>query len=286
MSRRIEDGLLLWDIDHTLIDISRFRERAYRDIFMSLTGLPFRGLASTPGRTTFDKIRETLLLHGVTPTTSLVDIAAELLTHTYESTVDLTKEARLLPGAEAILRYFSSTGSFRQTVVTGNLRRIALAKVNAFGISRYLDVTVGAYGDDGVPRDALVPIALERYLNVRGELPSRHMIFVLGDTIHDMMAARSIGVRAIGVGTGRFSTFELATAGAELVVDDLTDVEKIRQFIFMLRRMLGPSRVINRESDAGRERHPHLPLIGCGAFTRKNLQAGRVAGGTGVRSAQ
>jgi phosphoglycolate phosphatase len=227
----MEHGFLLWDVDHTLIDVSKFREMVYRDIFISVTGLPFKGLASTPGRTTFDKISETLLLHGVMPTKSIVDAIAELLTHAYESTVDLTKEARLLPGAEAVLRYFSSTGSFHQSVVTGNLRRIATIKMNAFGIAGYLDMTVGAFGDDGVPREALLPIALERYLTQRGKLPPREMIFVLGDTIHDMMAARRIGVRAVGVATGRFSTAELAAAGAELVVGSLTDFEKIQHFI-------------------------------------------------------
>jgi phosphoglycolate phosphatase len=231
MSSYIGRRLLLWDIDRTLIDVGRFRERAYREIFVSVTGLPFKGVASTPGHTTFDKIRETLLLHEVTPAASLIDDIAELLTHAYESTLDLAKEVCLMPGAENILRHFSSLDNFHQSVVTGNLRRIAMSKVNALGIAGYLDMTVGAFGDDDAPRETLVPIALARYLALRKELPPRRMIFVLGDTIHDMTAARSVGVRAVGIGTGKFSISELTAAGAELVVDNLTHFEKIRDFI-------------------------------------------------------
>jgi phosphoglycolate phosphatase-like HAD superfamily hydrolase len=92
-------------------------------------------------------------------------------------------------------------------------------------------MTVGAFGDDDAPRETLVPIALARYLALRKELPPRRMIFVLGDTIHDMTAARSVGVRVVGIGTGKFSISELTAAGAELVVDNLTHFEKIRDFI-------------------------------------------------------
>jgi phosphoglycolate phosphatase len=45
----------------------------------------------------------------------------------------------------------------------------------------------------------------------------------VGDTPADMMAARSAGTQAVGVPTGSFTTTELLTAGAHVVLDSLED---------------------------------------------------------------
>jgi phosphoglycolate phosphatase len=44
----------------------------------------------------------------------------------------------------------------------------------------------------------------------------------VGDTPPDMAAARAAGVRAVGVSTGSFARTELSEAGADLVLDSLT----------------------------------------------------------------
>jgi phosphoglycolate phosphatase len=45
----------------------------------------------------------------------------------------------------------------------------------------------------------------------------------VGDTPPDMTAAAAAGVRAVGVATGSFSARELASAGADVVLDSLAD---------------------------------------------------------------
>ena len=50
---------------------------------------------------------------------------------------------------------------------------------------------------------------------------------LVGDTPHDVEAATSAGARAVGVATGRFSAGDLADAGADVVLPDLTDTERV-----------------------------------------------------------
>jgi phosphoglycolate phosphatase len=50
---------------------------------------------------------------------------------------------------------------------------------------------------------------------------------VIGDTPLDISAARSAGARAVGVATGSYSADDLAGAGADAVLPDLTDTTTV-----------------------------------------------------------
>ena len=49
-----------------------------------------------------------------------------------------------------------------QSLLTGNIAPNAVVKVSAFGLQRWLDLEIGAYGSDDADRLRLVPVALER----------------------------------------------------------------------------------------------------------------------------
>ena len=52
-------------------------------------------------------------------------------------------------------------------------------------------------------------------------------IIVIGDTIHDITAAKANDVIAIGVATGTTSEADLAHAGADVVLPNLESVEDV-----------------------------------------------------------
>jgi phosphoglycolate phosphatase-like HAD superfamily hydrolase len=54
---------------------------------------------------------------------------------------------------------------------------------------------------------------------------------LIGDTPNDVAAARESGARVIAVATGRSSTEELAAAGADVVLEDLTQTEQLQSAI-------------------------------------------------------
>ncbi|MGH3925866.1 MAG: haloacid dehalogenase, partial [Pseudonocardiaceae bacterium] len=67
--------LVLWDIDHTLIETRGVGRAIYERAFLAATGRPLTNLATIAGRTELDIMRETLRLNGIEPT----DVAVRAL---------------------------------------------------------------------------------------------------------------------------------------------------------------------------------------------------------------
>jgi phosphoglycolate phosphatase len=91
-------------------------------------------------------------------------------------------------------------------VATGNVRAGAEAKLAAAGLGAYF--TLGGYGCDSHLRAELVATAIARG-HQRGELRE---VVVVGDTIHDISAARACGATACAVATGSDPADALAHA--------------------------------------------------------------------------
>ncbi len=107
-------------------------------------------------------------------------------------------------------------------VITGNIERNAWAKLRKAGLEDLF--SFGAFSDDVESRADLVAHALEKAAVHFGTTFSPSDIIVIGDTVHDIRAAKSGGVRSIGVSTGASTTHdELVAEGADLVVTSLMD---------------------------------------------------------------
>jgi phosphoglycolate phosphatase-like HAD superfamily hydrolase len=126
-----------------------------------------------------------------------------------------------------LLEALSVEEGVRQSLLTGNIASNALVKVRTFGLDRYLDTEIGAYGTDHPEREGLVPIALERARERRGEkyLPSE--VWVVGDTVRDLSCARAGGVRCLIVGTGHDGFDAVRALDADAVVESLAETELV-----------------------------------------------------------
>jgi len=117
-------------------------------------------------------------------------------------------------------------GRIHQSVLTGNIRSVAEVKLAALGLREWLDLCIGAYGDDHEDRTELVEVARRRAAAVHGRSAAAFngtATVVIGDTPLDISAALAAGARAVGVATGSHSADDLAMAGADAVLPDLTD---------------------------------------------------------------
>jgi phosphoglycolate phosphatase-like HAD superfamily hydrolase len=74
----------------------------------------------------------------------------------------LAAERRACPGAATILAELAARPSVLSTLVTGNVYPNAVVKVAAFGLDKWLNLSVGAYGSDDHDRGLLVPRAMAR----------------------------------------------------------------------------------------------------------------------------
>lgn len=105
-------------------------------------------------------------------------------------------------------------------VATGNLREGARIKLGSAGLEALFDPALGGYGGDGEVRAEIVRLAAQRCGAPGGRGPD---VVVVGDTEHDVRAARAVGARAIGVATDERAHAELQAAGADAIVDGCGD---------------------------------------------------------------
>ncbi|MEV5543291.1 haloacid dehalogenase-like hydrolase [Saccharopolyspora shandongensis] len=224
--------LVLWDIDHTLIESRGVGREIYERVFPEVTGQRLRELATVHGRTELDIIHNTLRLHDLEPTEQAVNQLAAALADGYRAALnELTTRGRVLPGARQALDTLASEAGIHQSVLTGNTTEIARIKVEAFELDRYLDLSIGAYGDDHRERPELAGIARKRAAHRLGNtIPAAHVVLI-GDTPSDVDAALTAGTQIIAVATGKYTVDDLRTAGATTVFECLTDIPHLRRAI-------------------------------------------------------
>lgn len=233
--------LVLWDLDHTLIESRGVGRAIYERIFPRATGQPLRELATVHGRTEFDIIAETLQTHGIPATAQAVTRLAEALADGYrEARNQLVSRGRVLPGARETLARLAGESHVHQTLLTGNTAAVAAIKVDAFSLDPYLDLTIGAFGDDDRERPALVAVALRRLQERHGIALEVDQAVIVGDTPNDVAAALEAGTQLIAVATGRYTVDELTAAGADHTLDDLADSERLADAL--IRTGLAPVR--------------------------------------------
>ena len=119
------------------------------------------------------------------------------------------ESVELFEDAEETLKYLKKKG-FELGLITGNLKKIAMAKLKLAGIDSYF--SFGGFGDNLDRND----VAMEA---IKGREGSE--IFLVGDTPLDIIAGKKIGAKTIGITTGIYSVEELKDVGADMVVNNL-----------------------------------------------------------------
>ncbi len=220
--------LVLFDIDGTLLRcgpqvgplFTSALERVYGG-HGSLRGYSFGG--KTDPRIVIDLIRAT----GRGDEEILSKLPTMRSTYLDNLRRGLRREGmRLLPGVRDLLRELSARDNVLVGLLTGNWRGGAQIKLGRFGLNRYF--AFGAFGDDGVDRRDLVPVALERAAELAGRAFEPERTLIVGDTVLDVDCALSAGARSMAVTTGFTDAEHLSAAGAHWVFQDLE--QAARQF--------------------------------------------------------
>jgi phosphoglycolate phosphatase len=224
---------VLWNIDRTLIDVSRVARAAYAEAFEKVTGRPLVYLASTAGATDSEIFFAFLARNNVvSEDESLLPFFLDALAESFaERRPELAAKAKAMPGAVEALRAVGSLPQTVQTVVTGGIRPNAVAALAAFGLDKYLDLDIGGFGSENYPKASLIQFTRMRAEQARGtQFPESAAVYIT-HSVRDVEAARIARVRPIGVVSGLDTESQLRSAGAEEVIEDLEDVEGLRTAI-------------------------------------------------------
>ena len=222
--------LVLWDIDFTLLNAGGVGRSVYVSVFRELFGRDPVAVAPMAGRTERAIIRDTLTISGISDPRAQVDaFVAELGRRAPGLREEFAARGHALPGAVAALATVAALGARAavQSVLTGNVRPVAEAKLAAFGLDGYLDLAIGAYGEEHEIRAELVHLARARAGAAYGRDFGGPATVLVGDTPLDVAAAAETGARSVAVATGGSTAAELAAAGADRVLPDLTDTAAV-----------------------------------------------------------
>ncbi len=223
--------LVLWDIDHTLIENAGVSKAIYAAAYRALTGREPSHLAPTEGRTDPDIMAEMLAMHGDKPA-QWPAVEAALMTAGKEHRELLAEQGHVLPGVVATVGALAACTDVVQSVVTGNIRANADVKLGALGLDRMVELDVGGYGSDGSDRAGLVLLAMQRAAARHGvAFSDAAAVVVIGDTPRDIEAAQRAGVRVLAVASGIHTADELRDAGATAVLPALTNPQLVLSFV-------------------------------------------------------
>jgi phosphoglycolate phosphatase len=223
---------VLWDVDYTLADTDGVGRRLYQIALDELYGLEMpRLIQSMAGRTDSAIALEVLTAAGVDAPASQVHRFQDVLAARAPELERLVRErGKALPGAADVLAALAGpayAGRVVQSLLTGNIPALAQVKLGGLGLTLHLDLSVGAYGDESELRADLVPVARRNATKRYGADFAGRATVVVGDTPNDVQAAAVNGARSVAVATGSFTIEQLANAGADVVLADLTDTARV-----------------------------------------------------------
>jgi phosphoglycolate phosphatase-like HAD superfamily hydrolase len=218
--------LILWDIDGTLLYSGGVAGEAMRASMERVYGsASAEARHSYAGKTDRQIILETFAERGHDELISSIDhFTTTYIEELTSRRAEFLARCRVLDGVSAALERLASADVI-QSVLTGNLQPIAKIKLDLMGLTRFLDLDVGAYGSDHHRRTELVPVAAARAAQRYGRTFAGTDVVVIGDTPHDIDCGRAGGARTIAVATGPFSADALRAHGADSVLENLADTD-------------------------------------------------------------
>ena len=220
-------ALVLFDIDGTLVRRAGPHHRqALVDAVRQITGresttegIPVHGMLDT------DILTQMMQAAGLADDAigavmpSVIEAAQDL----YVKSVPDIRDKRC-PGVEELLEALTARGAVL-ALVTGNLTRIGWRKLERAGLDCYF--RFGAFAEAAKTRGGLARRAIEQ---ARREclVDYNARIFLIGDAVQDVEAARENGIVSVAVRTGITPPEELEASNPDVLVDDLTRLDPAR----------------------------------------------------------
>ena len=218
--------LLLWDIDGTLILGGNLGAKALAGYFHRTYGWREVRGAINPHGMTDPRIVDGIFEHFNYQATdeehqAVLDEYAKALE---TAMADPDNGSYSLPGVPRVLEPPAGNIQWHQGLLTGNIQKAACIKLQFHKL--WEKFNFGAFGEDGVQRSDLIPVAWQRAKAATGIEFDGHNTWIIGDTPKDAAAAAVYGTRLILVGTSpRYSLAELKDCKPDLLFEDFSDVD-------------------------------------------------------------
>ena len=223
-------GLVLFDIDGTLVRTGGAGEKAFARVCATQFGVP-DGTAQLgfAGRTDRAIVREFFRRHGIEPAEANFCRFFEAYVFILDELLRASR-GEVLSGVRPMLRALRALEPAPIIgLLTGNIRLGAEIKLRHHGL--WEEFATGGFADDDEDRNRIAAVARGRGERMAGRQFRGEEIVVIGDTPLDVACGRAIGARVLAVATGIFTVEQLETHQPDWLVGDLAE--------FKMDRMLG-----------------------------------------------
>ena len=214
--------LLLFDIDGTLLLSGGAGLRAMNRAFEYLYSV--------------DDILDGITLSGRTDNKLIIDAynkagiqfsAEELIKFkkVYFNLIDdevnaVGTKKRTMPGIDDLLPQLVDRDDIYLGLLTGNWETSGRAKLAYFDLNKYF--SFGAFADDSSDRNALAPIAIQRFTQNYGFEPKAEEVYIIGDTPADVQCAKPHGVVSVAVAAASHSMDDLKAHNPDFLFENLS----------------------------------------------------------------
>jgi phosphoglycolate phosphatase-like HAD superfamily hydrolase len=140
----------------------------------------------------------------------------------FEGCIQQAPQFELMPGVIEILEHLSRDPDIFLALATGNFERAGRMKLQRGGVEHYFQT--GGFGNDARERDKILLTAVDYSEELAKKRFEKNRIFVIGDTEHDIAAAKKAGLRSIAVLTNNRTLKNFEQDPPDHILNDLTDI--------------------------------------------------------------
>ena len=141
-----------------------------------------------------------------------------------QAEIEISKEIKLFPGARKLLE--SLHGKTKLALASMNNRPVIEHLLNQMDLNRFFEVILTVEEVTKFKPDPEIFLKTASYMNTKPE-----KCVVVEDSIFGVQAAKAAGMACVAVLTGAYNKAELEKGKPELMVNSLTETNKILSFI-------------------------------------------------------
>ena len=214
---------MLFDIDGTLLSAggvsARAFEAALREVFGTVGDAERYDYS---GKTDKQIVRD--LMRGAGFPDAEIDARLRVLIERYRVLLHewlRPEHVQAKPGVTELLEALAPDSRVTLALLTGNIEPDARLKLSPLRVNHYFPF--GAFGSDHEDRSRLPEVAVARALEATGAAFTGREIVIVGDSIHDVLCGRPLGVRAVAVATGRTRAEALRAVEPDALLESFAD---------------------------------------------------------------